>query len=156
MQRANADHVGLQVGQLGLAHPPTGDAVDLRALFEGGHPFEFHGGGRDDQLAALGEPDAVLPAEVLGGTFTRLAERRLQAAGLVVDPGVDHPAVVARLVHADRGLGFEHHHGRFWVGGQQVISGRQPDDAGADHAVAVVAHDVSISDPLAYPFKALT
>ena len=72
---------------------------------------------------ALGEVDAVFTAEVLGGALPRLAEPRLEAARLVVDAGVDDPAVVSGLVRRDGRFPLQHHDRGVGVGAQQVVSG---------------------------------
>ena len=100
------------------------------------HAREFGGGGRDDQLSAFVERDFVLGAELLGRPLTRLAESRLEAAGLVVDARVDDSAVVPGLMCGDRRRRLEHDDGGVGLGLEEVVRGRQADDARADDAVA--------------------
>src|SRR4029077_21080045 len=66
--------------------------------------------------------------------------RRLEAAWLVVDAGVDDATVVPRLVDGDVILTIEHDDGRVGLCLEQVIGRRQPDDARPDDAVAVLIH----------------
>ena len=64
----------------------------------------------------------------------------LQAAGFVVDAGVDDAAVVPGLVSADAVLGLDDDDRRVGVVAQQAVCRRESDDARADNAVAEVSH----------------
>ncbi len=57
--------------------------------------------GRDDQLAAIAMRDAVVPAIGVERLLAADAHPRHQAAGLVIDAGVDHLAVARRGDRAD-------------------------------------------------------
>ena len=135
-------------GKIGRVDAPARDGVDLGPSLECAHPVELDGRRRNDQLSALVECDAVLAAEVLGGAFTGPAESGLQAARLVVDPGVDDAAVMTGLEPSDTVLGLEHHHGGVGIANEQPVRGRQSDDACADDGIGEVrAHPTSVASP---------
>ena len=64
--------------------------------------------GRDDQLAAFLEGNAVVAAEALHRGSAGDAVARLQRAGAVIKPGMNDAAVVAGLVGGDAVLFFDH------------------------------------------------
>ena len=87
------------------------------------------GGGRDDQLAAVAMRDAVVAAVSVERVLAAHAHPRHQAAGRIVDAGMDHLAVARRRHGADAFRGLQH---------DDLAAGlRQPPRHGkADHAGA--------------------
>jgi len=144
-------HAGV-IHDAGLRHPQAGYAGDmglaLANLF-GRQPFQalepvgqpplresFQGGdfirrGGHDHLAAAFMGDVVVGAEPVHGLPPLGAVARLERAGLVVESGVDHTAVVPGLVRRQPVLGLQHHQcpSGFL---QQRHGGRRSDDAPAD------------------------
>ena len=98
VQGRHAADLGLQFPGLPLVHPPQGDAVGEAPAGQFLQAGQLGLGGGHHQLAAqvVGQP--LLPAEGHHGRVALQAEPGLQAAGPVVEPGVEDPAVVARLV----------------------------------------------------------
>ena len=168
---AGADDLGVFLAHLaviddaGLPHPQPGDAGDVRLeflqlgsaqaaqLFQAvGRPllFQFVQGGDlvlpggHHQLAAGLVGDPVLPAEAVQGFAAGDAVPGLQRTGLVIEPGMDHAAVVAGLVGGQSVFGLEHDDG-VHPGLDQGHGRRQPDDAAADdaHVVDALAHEAS-------------
>ncbi len=66
--------------------------------------------GRDDQLAAIAMRDAVIAAILIERRLAADAHPRHQAAGLVIDAGVDHLAVARRGHGADTLGRLQHDH----------------------------------------------
>ncbi len=137
---------GAEPRDLGLAPPQLGrvERLDRDAVRPGVGPQrrqarEFARGRGDDELAAGLERDAVLGAEGDRGRRAAPAEVRLEAAGLVVDPGVDDAAVAAGLVAGGARLLFEHEHRRPRPAPREFERGGEPQDASADDA-DVVGH----------------
>ena len=86
--------VRLHLDRLGRAqHAHAFDAVRLGAALDAGEHRVFLGIGRDDQLAAVGMRHALRGAVGVERLAPRHAEPRHEAAGRVVDAGVDHLAV---------------------------------------------------------------
>jgi hypothetical protein len=104
--------IGVRLQLLQPAEVDEGDArhaVGNTALVERLEARDLRLRGRDDHLAARLHGDAVLVAEGLHQPHALDAEARLVGAGLVVDAGVNDPAVVAGLVLGDLPLFLEHH-----------------------------------------------
>ena len=72
-------------------------------------------------------------AKGFGGAVSRQAKLRLQAAGRVIDPGMDHAAVVARLVTGRAGLFFQQRNAGIRIDINQLHGGRHADDAAANN-----------------------
>src|SRR6185369_2384905 len=111
-QRAKPRDVRLAAAQLCGVEMFDLDPIQYGALGECGHALELERRRCDEGLAAGDERDAVLRAELLRRTLAALAEVGLEAARRVVDPAVDHAAVVAGLVHRQRLLLLEQHERR--------------------------------------------
>ena len=94
--------------------------------------------GRHDQLAAAGVRHAALPAIVVEHVLALDAGARHQAAGGVVDAGVDHLGVARGGLGADPLRGVQHQH--LAPGERQRARHRQADDAGADHHAIEFVH----------------
>ena len=109
------------------------DTVRRRAFPQGAHPFHFEFGRGDQHLAAVVVANAVLIAKGFGGAVSRQAKLRLQAAGRVIDPGMDHAAVVARLVTGRAGLFFQQRNAGVRIDINQLHGGRHADDAAANN-----------------------
>ena len=86
--------------------------------------------GRHQQLAAARVRHAVLGAEGVEQLLAAHAQRRPQAAGRIVDAGVDHLAVARARLRADQLVLLQHH--RLMAGQGERARHRQPDDAGPD------------------------
>lgn len=82
-------------------------AVGGGAIPQGAHPLHLQRRGGDQHLAADVVADAVLLAKGFGGAVAGEAKLRLEAAGRVVHPGVDHAAVMAGLMAGRAGLFFQ-------------------------------------------------
>src|SRR5699024_3627131 len=96
--------------------------------------------GCDDRLAALGDRNAVFPAEAPGLRSARLAEPRLQAAGRIIAAGLVHAGIVSRLMPTGpiflRGLRDPH----AWAPATQIIRRGAADAPRADYDVARTCH----------------
>jgi hypothetical protein len=95
-------------------------------------PFLFLAAGRDHQLAADFMGDAVLPAKVDHLPDAGDRQARLERARLIVESGVEHPAVVGALVAARPGFLFKHDNLRGGVGLEKAIGSGQADDSASD------------------------
>src|SRR4051794_12814681 len=95
---------------------------------------------RDDQLSTDLMGDIVLLAELDHLPDSADRQARLDRAGLVVDAGMQHPAVIPGLVPPDRWLFLEHGHpgrGEFLDKPQR---GGKSDDSSAHHQDSVWVH----------------
>ncbi|MNP45706.1 hypothetical protein D3C76_1396510 [compost metagenome] len=72
-------------------------------------------------------------AEGFGRPVARQAELRLQAAGGVIDPSVDHPAIVPGLVAGRARLLLQQRNAGVRVEFNQLHGGRHADNAAADN-----------------------
>ena len=130
VQRGDAAHVGLDLGQRVRAEAPqAGHAVGAGAAFERVQPAQLVGADGDDDLARARQGDPVLGAEGLQELAAPPAQPRLQRPRRVVDAGVDDAAAVARLPGADR------------------VRALQDDDPGAGAAHEQLARDGQADDP---------
>ena len=112
--------------------PQTGDAVCVTALLEIGEPIQLGFVERDDQLAAGLVGDAVLVGELLHARLALHAELCLERAGLVVDAGVQHAAVVSALVLPRPVFLVHNGNQQLWMTSVQLASRTQPDDSCSD------------------------
>ncbi|MCY1406192.1 hypothetical protein D9M71_214510 [compost metagenome] len=129
---AHADDVRLALAQLAGAQPVALQAVGGGAFPERLHALHLQLAGGHQQLAALVVADAVPVAEGLGGLVAGQAELRLEAAGGVVDAGVDHAAVVPGLVARRAGFLLQQEDLRVRVDLGELHRGGHADDAAAD------------------------
>jgi hypothetical protein len=130
--RAKAGNGRLAFHQFRRIDPLRGDAVASGALHKGVEAGQFEVAGRDDVLSAEFEFDAVLAREIDGRRRAATAQICLEAAGLVVDPGVDDTAVVAGLVPTEAVLLFEEDEACARPHLEQLHGARQADDAAAN------------------------
>ena len=77
--------------------------------------------------------NAVLLAETVHRITTFDAELGLQRTGFVIQAGMDHAAVVSRLMRADAILGFEDDQSTGWFPIEQGICGSESNDPAADN-----------------------
>src|SRR5262249_19610848 len=105
------------------------------ALVQGVHARRLDRVGGDEQLAADVNGDVVRGGELHRGPGAAPAQLRLEAARRVVDPGVDHAAVVSGLVGAQPVSLLEQDEGRVGSRLEQPQRCGQADDAAADDAV---------------------
>lgn len=133
MDGRQAPHVGLVLRYLCGPQLAYGQTVLSAALDEGVQPGQLRALGGDDQLAGDVVRNAVLRTEL--DHFGRPLERepRLEGAGRVVDPAVDHTAVAPRLVAGGAGLLLQDGDSGAGRGAGEGVGGGQTDDAGADH-----------------------
>jgi hypothetical protein len=124
-------HVGMAVDDAGGGGQQRGVAVQRRLQRAGFGPRQglqiahaigfgvgpdrlqflgFRRRGRDDQLAAIAVRNAVVPAVLIERHPSGDAHPRHQAAGLVIDTGVDHLAVARRRDRADSFSRLQHDH----------------------------------------------
>src|SRR5439155_25173646 len=96
---------------------------------------------RHDQLAGLRMRDAMGIAErpQLGGTAN--AESGFERTRLVIDPRVNHTAVVPALVGGNLRFLFEHEDSSAGLAVDDLPCGRQADQAGADHCQVDVVRE---------------
>ena len=94
-------------------------------------PCDLFAAGRDDQLAGIAMRDVALAAIGIQRLLARDAQPRHQAAGGIVDSGVDYLAVARRGHGADRVARLQHDH--FAAGQSEAPGDGQPDHAGADY-----------------------
>jgi len=74
------------------------------AFAERSQPAELRGVDGDDQLARMVDRDAVCLREGLDLGLPLATQSSLERSRLVVQPGVEHAAVVTRLVGRELGL----------------------------------------------------
>src|SRR5262249_46441570 len=132
VEAGNAGHVRLKLADLLGAEPahavqPVGAPAPLELIerWQLGRPRG------DDQLAAALVRHAVLLAQPVHEVATLHAVPRLQRPRLVVQPRVDHAAVVAALVGGELRLGLEHHE-RAAQPLAEGVGGGNAEDAAAD------------------------
>lgn len=136
LRRVQRAHTG--GGRLDLAQPVgvdearAGHAVGHGAGVQVVEPGRLHLVEDDDHLAALVVGDVVPLHEVLQQTHPAPAQRRLEAARLVVEAGVDDPAVVPGLVGGEVLLLVEQGHLGVVLGGQVPRDGSADDPAADD------------------------
>ena len=123
--------------RLDLLHPlgpdlfETVDAVGQRALLERVETLDLRLRDGHHELARALDHDVVLRAESLEVGLALPAQARLERPRGVVQPGVDHAAVVARLVPGQAGLLLEDDHREPGPPSQEPVRGGQPQDAPA-------------------------
>jgi len=108
-QAAQTDDVGFALAQLVGVQAFDLQLIQLRARIKCLHALHFQGRGGHQQLAAHLELDPVFAAKPFGGLGAAFAQIGLEAAGGVVDAGVNHPAVMPGLVLGQRGFFFQDH-----------------------------------------------
>ena len=131
--------VGLDLLELARSQPAQpGHAVLAAAalqLVEARHLGRSAG---HDQLAAALVRDPLRLAVLVHAPRARHAQPGFQRSRLVVDAGMDHPAVVAGLVAGDVVLGFDHGGTQPGPPRRELARHRQPDYAAAhDRKVAL-------------------
>jgi hypothetical protein len=132
VQRGRAAQRGLHRARLGFRQQAqVGHAVGGGALADPLQPAGLLLRGRDDQLAAIVVRHAAVAAEIVEAALAVDAGARDQAAGGVVDAGMDDLAVAGRGLGADALGGVEHQH--LAPGQRQGAGDGEPDHAGADH-----------------------
>lgn len=109
------------------------EAVLQPAAIEFVQAGEFVLAGRNDELSTDPCLDALLPTERHHRGIARLAEPGLEAARLVINAGVDHPAVAAGLVSGETRLLLHHHHLGFGKPLLHRARHRQSHDPSAGH-----------------------
>ena len=127
--RALADDAGLVLRQLPTVEPFGIEAVLDAASEEGAEPLELQIVCGHNELAALLERQAVMSADFARRLDARPAERRLQAAGGIIDAGMDDAAVVPGLVGSDFLLLLDDGDGQALIPPRQLQRGREADDA---------------------------
>ena len=149
--RALADDAGLVLRQLPTVEPFGIEAVLDAASEEGAEPLELQIVCGHNELAALLERQAVMSADFARRLDARPAERRLQAAGGIIDAGMDDAAVVPGLVGSDFLLLLDDGDGQALIPPRQLQRGREADDASADddhtHGDALPFRDQAVSKP---------
>src|SRR5262245_52999953 len=96
-------------------------------------PTEFRIVDRDDQLAAHVVWQSPFRAELAEKVAPSAAQRRLEAAWLVVDAGVNHARVVTCLVYAEAIFLLEDVDSEAWIPPRDLPADRQPDDSSSHH-----------------------
>ena len=134
MQRSEPNHVRLDGAQLGAAQDAEpADTVRSRAPFELRQARELALLGRDDQLAAALVREGALGDVPFECALSGRAQLRLQRAGRVVDARMNHPRVVARLMHRDLRLLLEQGQAQAGTSVQEPARSRESEDARAHH-----------------------
>ena len=134
-ERADAGRMGLELTDaLGPDLLEAGDLVGHRALADGREGRKLGRVERDDELAGPLDRDAALVAVRLQVALALATEARLQRAGRVVQPGVEHAAVVAGLMARDVRLLLDERDAQVGVRLQEPERGRESEDPGADDA----------------------
>ena len=122
-------------------HLEPGEAVGLPALVDILQPRQLGRVGRHDDLAAALPLDAVGVAELLHPARPVHAGPRLERAGLVVDAGVDDPAVVTGLVGRDLRFLLQQDQPEARMGLGQGQRGGEADDAAShDREIGALGH----------------
>src|SRR5699024_2226698 len=123
-----------------VEHGQAGDAVGLCPFVDGGQAFDLDLVSGDDDLSALVDGDVVPIGEVEQQRDAATAESGLEAAGLVVETGVDDTGVVAGLMGGrvvflveDRDVGAVMTH-------EDLARHGRADDSGTDHGPACGCH----------------
>ncbi len=115
-----------------VQHGRVRDAVGAGAVGDVGKPAQLAAVNRYDDLSALVVADAVGSAVLLEQRDTASAQCRLQRAGLVVEPGVDHPAVAPGLMPGDVVFLLEDRDGGARIDLSDPSGHRQPHNPTAD------------------------
>ena len=131
-ERSGAGELGLErLGAGGVPELEIGDAVLGCFLLDAVELGQLVLAGGDDQLAAIAVRDATAAAVVVEPPLALDAEPRLQAAGRVVDAGMDDLAVARAGLAADQLVALQEDHLAPGLG--QGAGDRKADHAGADH-----------------------
>ena len=132
MDRLDPGRVRLQLLESVRADDLAGHAVGLASLEDPLHRRQLGVIERHDHLAADLVGDPLRGAELLHQLLALATVDRLERAGLVVDPRVQHARVVAGLVEGQPSLFLQHHDlapGEF---PGELVGGRQADDPPTD------------------------
>ena len=134
VQRADAGGVRFERAQLvGADLAQVGHAVGLAAPAQFREPLQFALVRRDDHLAAALRADAVLGAESVEPLRALHRHPRLRRAGPVIQPRVDHAAVVTALVPPDPRLLLQRNNAQPRMPPRQRHRRRKPQNARADY-----------------------
>ena len=133
--------------QLGLHFADPGGLEEFHVVQPVGlgiglEPGQLHGAGlvqRHHELAAAPVADAVLGAELIEKFLAAKHQAGLEAAGKVVDAGVNAAGVARRRVHADGVLGLDDHH-LMARQGHLAGAGETDDPRADDHAIGCFRH----------------
>ncbi|MEZ5136838.1 MAG: hypothetical protein R2699_17785 [Acidimicrobiales bacterium] len=132
-QGGHAGDVRLDGGEAPAVERVTGDAVGDRPAAQLVEPSELADLGRHNDLAAAHDRHAPGGARGFERRLARGAQLCLGGSRRVVDPRVQHPAVVPGLVATRRRFFVEHEELELRGPAPQRPRRRQADDAGADH-----------------------
>ncbi len=127
-------------GDLRLVQALDVDAVGAGAFVERLHAGKLRGLGSHQQLAALLVGDAPLATEPRRRLHALATELGLETSRLVIDTGVDDPAVAPGLMARQRGLLLQHRDGDPRKPLRHLHRRRQPDDAPAYHREIEISH----------------
>ncbi len=134
MDTGDAGGVRLDLAQLVAFHPTNPwHAVRLRPPLELAQTVELRPVERHDELPAFAQRQPTFGAVGAQELDAAAAETRLERSRRVVDPRVDHAAVVTRLVEPDVRLLLEHRDCRVRAGLRNPPRDGEADDASADN-----------------------
>ena len=139
-EAAQAANARFAPGDLRLVQALDVDAVGTGAFVERLHARQLRRLGGHEQLAALLVGDAVIATEPRRRLHALAAELGLETSRLVIDTGVDDPAVAPGLVTRQRGLLLQHRDGDPRKPLRHLHRRRQPDDAPANHREIEISH----------------
>ena len=139
VQGGDGRDVRLVLARLGGGQPRDGQPVGEASLVEVAQGAQLGLLGRDDELAGDLVRDPLGTGEVEQRLRPGAAPARLEAAGWVVEPGVDDAAVAPGLVARPVVLLLEDGHLRRRVLTQHALGDGQADDPAADDGDAVGA-----------------
>ena len=144
VQRAQSRGVRLDLAellraQLAQADEPVGPAAPVQL----GQRRQLRRASGDHQLARPHVRDALLVGEGQQRAPPGAAQRRLQRARRVVQPGVDHPGVAPALVQGELALALVDDDAGAGLAQQQGPGYGETDDPRADHRVVVLSQRAS-------------
>jgi hypothetical protein len=143
VERRDPRDVGLDLAHAAPVQPDeAGHLVAARPILDVGETRQLAVVEGDDQLAELLVGQAVLGAEVPQHRAAPPAQPGLQRSRLVVEAGVDHPAVVPGLVGGEPVLLLQHDDAQAGEPLRELDGDGEPQDPGADDADAATGDDV--------------
>ncbi len=145
-ERTEAGDIRLVGSQLRHRQAAVFDAVPARPILEALHSFNLGIVRRHQQFAAGFERNTVFGAERLCRLRSLAAQRRFQGSRRIINPGMDHAAVMARLMTRKLRLLFQEQDPGAGHSVLQRHGRRQADDAASYDAIVVQSATLSTAE----------